>query len=133
MRRLQRYGVQFFQLGEFIKLVIPASLLFPHNSPRLVSTAFPILNETAFFLRQHPKIDVKISAYTDDVDLKRRNLALTQTQASSVANYLWKLGIDSRLNVAIGYGSAHPIATNKTTQGRKQNRRVEITLRHLTV
>ena len=42
--------------------------------------------------------------------------------------YLISQGVKEDMISAKGYGEQDPVATNDTTQGRAQNRRVEVTL-----
>jgi outer membrane protein OmpA-like peptidoglycan-associated protein len=43
-----------------------------------------------------------------------------------VRDYLVQQGLDAGSVTAQGFGPANPVASNDTTQGRQQNRRVEI-------
>jgi outer membrane protein OmpA-like peptidoglycan-associated protein len=43
-----------------------------------------------------------------------------------VRDYLDQQGLDPASVTAEGFGPANPVASNDTTQGRQQNRRVEI-------
>ena len=54
------------------------------------------------------------------------NQKLSERRASTVANYLAENGVPSQLIEAYGQGESHPVATNKTAEGRAQNRRVEV-------
>jgi chemotaxis protein MotB len=42
--------------------------------------------------------------------------------------YMISEGVKPDLVSAVGYGEADPVAANDTSQGRAQNRRVELTL-----
>jgi OOP family OmpA-OmpF porin len=68
---------------------------------------------------------VEIRGYTDSVGPASYNLELSQRRAEAVKQYLVNAGIDPSRLVAKGYGEADPIASNKTPEGRAQNRRIE--------
>jgi len=53
---------------------------------------------------------------------------LSQKRAEAVMQYLIAHGVKPDMIAARGWGEADPIASNKTAQGRAQNRRVEVTL-----
>ena len=67
---------------------------------------------------------IEISGHTDNVGNKVKNQKLSEARAQSVVTYLSKSVPVSRLTYK-GYGMAVPVATNKTAEGRQQNRRVE--------
>lgn len=69
---------------------------------------------------------VKIVGHTDNVGNPRQNLLLSQQRARSVANYFARHGISRDAMSILGVGENQPIASNRSEQGRAQNRRVEI-------
>lgn len=69
---------------------------------------------------------VEISGHTDSVGKKELNLALSQKRAEKIKELLIAKGCKSSQLKAVGYGETRPLASNKTKEGRKMNRRVEI-------
>jgi chemotaxis protein MotB len=77
-----------------------------------------------------------VSGYTDNAPigeaLRREGVAsnqeLSQKRAESVMQYLVSQGVKPDLVSSQGFGDASPVASNDTTQGRAQNRRVELSL-----
>ncbi len=69
---------------------------------------------------------IEVGGYTDNVGTDADNLKLSQARAESVRNYLVKKGIAGDRVQAKGYGSADPVASNDTPDGKQQNRRTEI-------
>ncbi|WP_430410972.1 OmpA family protein [Kordia sp.] len=68
----------------------------------------------------------EISGHTDSVGKKELNLELSQKRAKIVRELLIAEGCKSSQLKAIGYGETRPLASNKTKEGRKMNRRIEI-------
>lgn len=118
--------VQVIMVGDNLRLILPADRFFVPNTPILNTNYYTVLNQIALLLRGLDKYVVKIAGYTDNVGWSDRNLALSRQQAQTIANYLWKQGIDARVLFATGYGAKDPIASNATAQGRAKNRRIEI-------
>ncbi|KVZ03546.1 OmpA family protein [Burkholderia ubonensis] len=71
---------------------------------------------------------VSVTGYTDSVGGDASNLALSQRRAQAVAGYLKSHGLNARTVAVTGRGSADPVASNATAEGRASNRRVEISL-----
>lgn len=71
---------------------------------------------------------VVVTGYTDGIGSDSYNLGLSRARAQTVANYLRLHGMNATRFDTQGRGSASPIATNGTVEGRSQNRRVEISL-----
>ncbi|MCB9688794.1 MAG: OmpA family protein [Alphaproteobacteria bacterium] len=68
---------------------------------------------------------IEVQGHTDNVGSDRSNLTLSQERAQAVVDYLESKGIDGRRLVAKGYGESLPLFSNRTAQGREQNRRVQ--------
>jgi OOP family OmpA-OmpF porin len=68
---------------------------------------------------------VTVIGHTDSTGPDDYNMKLSVRRARAAADYLESLGIDS-ITVK-GMGETQPIASNKTREGRSQNRRIEIT------
>jgi outer membrane protein OmpA-like peptidoglycan-associated protein len=79
-------------------------------------------------MEKYPKLEIEVSGHTDNIGGDEYNKSLSLRRAKSVVNYLVKNGISSNRLVAKGYGFDKPISTNDTDEGRKKNRRSEITI-----
>jgi OOP family OmpA-OmpF porin len=80
----------------------------------------------AEILKAFPNAELKIGGYTDNTGSAKANLALSGQRASAVKNALTSMGIDASRLDSEGYGSAHPVTTNETEEGRQQNRRIDV-------
>jgi len=69
-----------------------------------------------------------VDSSCDPTGEKQLNLRLSQQRAATVAGYLENHGIASNRLIPRGLGATHFIARNDTTNGRLQNRRVELVL-----
>jgi outer membrane protein OmpA-like peptidoglycan-associated protein len=107
-------------------LTLGSNLLFDTGSDVLKSGAEDSLSRVAAFLQQHPGIDVRIEGFTDSVGTDSYNDELSERRARAVAHALQGDGVDPSHIQAVGRGKSLPIATNDTSAGRQQNRRVEI-------
>ena len=89
-----------------------------------------LIREILLRLEAHPHgfaPALEIEGYTDDIGAKEINEKLGLARAEAVKKYLYtKHQIPLfKMNV-ISYGSENPVASNKTKEGRAQNRRVVI-------
>jgi len=85
-----------------------------------------ILDEAVEVLKQNPNVTIDVNGYCDAIGTVRYNQKLSERRANSVAQYLEDHGIDSKRLVPQGFGKTDFVATNKTSDGRAQNRRVEL-------
>jgi OmpA-OmpF porin, OOP family len=99
---------------------------FETGSDVLLDRSKQLLDDVAQTLIDHPEITkIQIEGHTDSVASRRLNRKLSQERIASVRKYLISKGVDgSRLSVK-AFGEAKPTASNKTDEGRAQNRRVE--------
>ncbi len=91
----------------------------------ILKKSYPILDDVVKVLVENPEYRLIISGHTDNVGKPESNLDLSDRRAASVRRYLEEHGIDSTRLSSVGYGDTRPIADNKTSKGRAQNRRVE--------
>ncbi len=71
---------------------------------------------------------ITIVGHTDSIGTEKYNQGLSERRATSVGNYMLENGVPVELIEAYGQGENQPTASNKTAEGRAQNRRVEITV-----
>ena len=76
-------------------------------------------------LNEHRELNVEISGHTDNKGSKSKNQRLSEKRAIAVKKFLVDHGIGGDHLKAVGYGSEKPVASNKTEEGRAQNRRTE--------
>ena len=103
--------------------IILKNVLFETDSYELVETSFIELNTLINYLKKNPKIKIHIEGHTDNISDDKHNLILSDNRAAKVYGYLVDRGVSSERLSYKGYGESKPISTNKTDQGRRQNRR----------
>lgn len=99
---------------------------FDFNRYNIRADAAPILDEAADILSKHPNVTVNVDGYCDAIGSYSYNLRLSRRRADAVAGYLEGKGIAASRLMTHGYGKTHFVATNSTSEGRAQNRRVEL-------
>lgn len=80
--------------------------------------------EFANMMKNNTNLKATIEAHTDSVGSNKYNQKLSERRATSTVEALKALDVDSSRLTAIGYGETKPVATNKTAEGRAENRRV---------
>ncbi len=78
---------------------------------------------------EHPKTAIIAQGHTDSTGSEVYNEQLSQRRAASVMHHLVFRGVDVSRITAVGYGEAHPVASNHTAEGRSRNRRVDVLLK----
>jgi len=86
------------------------------------------LNRFAELAGQYPRTRVRVIGYSDATGNESYNIRLSAFRAQVVKSYLLGQGIDAGRIDTEGKGSADPVATNDTAEGRQANRRVEVSL-----
>ena len=80
-------------------------------------------------LLQYRKTAIVVQGHTDATGSETHNERLSRRRADAVVAYMIGAGIDTDRVTSIGYGEAHPVATNDTEAGRQLNRRVDLLLK----
>ena len=105
-----------------------ANLEFEVGKDVLKQTSFASLTELAKLIKSKPAWGLRIAGHTDNVGNEKKNLELSQSRAETVKKFMVLSGVPDNKVIVEFYGSAKPIADNKTPEGRKKNRRVEMTV-----
>jgi len=99
---------------------------FKQNSADLDSQAFEKLNKIVEIVSKSPDSEIIIEGYADSNGNYNFNKKLSQFRCTTVESYLAAKGIANSSIAAVGFGSDRPVGDNKTWEGRRKNRRVEI-------
>ncbi|MBU2885025.1 OmpA family protein [Gilvimarinus agarilyticus] len=127
-QQLEGSGVQVQREGDTISLIMPGNITFATDQYTIRSEFHSVLSSVATVLSEYQKTNVKITGHTDSTGSSQYNQLLSERRAQSVKEYLAQQGVSySRLR-SEGYASRYPIASNASSSGRAQNRRVEIDL-----
>ncbi|MCX5669487.1 MAG: OmpA family protein [Candidatus Omnitrophica bacterium] len=124
--------LQMMEKGLVITVV--GDLLFDSGKAKIRSEALPLLAKVSAILRDNmAQFNIGIEGHTDNVPIKqsgwKSNWELSTARALSVLHYLANdQGISPERLSAIGYGEYRPLVSNDSSDGRKQNRRVEIVI-----
>lgn len=101
-------------------------ILFDVNSATIKPASYGSLKDIADVLKENVTIHVKIIGHTDGDGDATMNLALSKKRAEAVKSALVdEFAIDASRLETDGKGASDPVATNKTPEGKAQNRRVE--------
>ncbi|MGH9605575.1 MAG: OmpA family protein [Terracidiphilus sp.] len=101
-------------------------VLFATNRYNLKPDAREKLAKISGILLAYPGLQVHVEGYTDSTGAEGYNLTLSDERAKSVADYLIAQSVPSTDISATGYGESDPIASNSTSAGRSENRRVQL-------
>ena len=105
-----------------------SDVLFRSGSFELLPGARERLAKVSGIVLAYPTLHVAIEGHTDSIGSDDYNQQLSEHRAQAVRDYFVQQGINSATVEARGYGKTEPIASNDTTEGRQQNRRVELIL-----
>jgi len=105
------------------------TVLFGFNKSELTQEDKQQLDQLAESVKSMKHYMIAVQGYTDSTGAKAYNLELSRRRADAVVRYLTEtLNIPLVRISQIGYGEDTPAQPNKTRDGRKQNRRVEVRL-----
>lgn len=103
-------------------------VLFDFGQATLKSGGMQTVTQLGDFLNEYPERKILIEGFTDSIGSEAFNQALSAKRAENVKNALMNNGVRSDRIRIRGYGTQHPVASNATEEGRRQNRRVEVVI-----
>jgi outer membrane protein OmpA-like peptidoglycan-associated protein len=121
-------GARVERVGEGIKITFSSGVMFDLNRAVLKDQYKGELSELATILNKYEDTNILLEGHTDSTGTEEYNLELSKKRSQSVANYLATQNVNPTRFTIMGYGESQPIASNETSEGRSQNRRVEIAI-----
>ncbi|HME73877.1 MAG TPA: OmpA family protein [Myxococcota bacterium] len=88
--------------------------------------------ELDWFVKQiepYPKAIIEVNGFADSTGAEATNQQLSKDRADTVEKYLESKGIESSRIVTQAFSTQFPAASNENSAGRRNNRRVEVTVR----
>lgn len=114
-----------FRPTDLLDILNKSIINFPTGSAEVPPVSRALLQQAATRFKQLPAgTVVEIGGYTDNTGDAAANLQLSQHRADAVKSTLVQSGVNPGMLMAKGYGSASPVASNDTAEGRFQNRRI---------
>ncbi len=102
-------------------------ILFEFDSAEIIDESADALATIAEVLDENRDLELLIVGHTDNVGDFEYNLNLSMERAQAVSDWLEERhDLDGDRLQAAGAGMMAPVATNRTDEGREQNRRVEL-------
>ncbi|TYB78649.1 OmpA family protein [Bizionia myxarmorum] len=104
------------------------TILFDTGKSTIKNQSEKVLQDIIAILNEYPNAKFAVEGHTDSVGSDANNMKLSDARALSVKDYLVSKGVDQFRLSSKGFGEDKPIDSNKTRDGRANNRRVEINL-----
>ncbi|MEU0135425.1 OmpA family protein [Streptomyces sp. NPDC006296] len=108
-----------------ITFALQAEVLFGKDSAKLSSEATARINAIALEIQTQNAPKVRVFGFTDNLGSSAHGDVLSKQRANAVQGVL-STKLPSVTFEIRGYGEDYPIASNDTEEGRKKNRRVEV-------
>ena len=126
---LKKLDIQNAEVPKEMTVVLDERALnFDFDKSNVKPQYYELLNNLKDFIEQN-NYEVTIVGHTDSVGSNQYNFGLSRRRAESVKAKLLEFGLSEERIVGIeAMGEEQPIATNDTSEGRAQNRRVEFKL-----
>lgn len=105
------------------------NLNFKTGMTTLMSEANTEINQIAFTMKTFPNSTVRIEGFTDNIGPESVNQNISSKRAMAIKNLLVANGVNAGRITTAGMGSSNPIASNETSQGRAENRRIEFVVK----
>jgi outer membrane protein OmpA-like peptidoglycan-associated protein len=130
--RLQNTGVSVTRVGDSIVLNMPSNITFDKNRAEVKPQFYNTLTSVSEVFKEYKQTLIDVVGHTDSDGSDETNYDLSRRRAASVAQFLSSQQLDPQRFSVEGHGERDPIASNATSSGKAQNRRVEITILPLT-
>lgn len=111
-----------------VKFALQAEVLFGKDSAKLSADARARINAIAQEIKKQNATRIRVFGFTDNLGSSAHGDVLSKQRANAVQDALDEDLNDPNVTFEVrGYGEQYPIASNTTEEGRRKNRRVEVT------
>lgn len=114
---------------KFVQLLSEKNIQFKTGKAEIDPSSNNLLNKLVSAAKKCSEQTIIVTGHTDSKGSKEINKILSQKRAQTIVNYFQKEGISKKRLIAQGYGEDKPITTNRTSEGRALNRRIELTVK----
>lgn len=106
-------------------LKLPGPVIFETASDKLSPQSDEVLFVVQDYLEAKPYVStLRIEGHTDSDGNASSNQLLSEKRALSIGRWLIAHGISCSRLLAVGFGGSKPVASEKTPEGKAQNRRI---------
>jgi chemotaxis protein MotB len=124
--------LQVRQYKDMLTVEVAEQLFFDSGRAALKEQGKDVLKRVGDALKGYEDKVIRVVGHTDNVPISTAqfpsNWELSVARATTVVRFLQSAGIQPERLVASGRGEFSPIAANDDADGRRKNRRIEITL-----
>lgn len=127
--------LQVRQFKNMLTVDVAEQMFFDSGQAHLKTTGKTVLKKVGDTLKGYENKVIRVIGHTDNVPIAKNlqkafpsNWELSVARATTVVRYLQDVGIPAERMIASGRAEYAPVASNDTPEGRKKNRRIEITL-----
>ncbi|MFB6956941.1 OmpA family protein [Streptomyces sp. NPDC056309] len=111
-----------------VTFALQAEVLFAKDSAKLSDQAKARIDSIAQEIKKQKASQVRVFGFTDNLGTHAHGVVLSKQRANAVQDVLSQELNDPNVTFDVrGYAEQYPIADNSTEDGRKKNRRVEVT------
>lgn len=129
-KELANHDVELKKLPDnSIEVDLKSEASFPSGSDDVKPTFSSVLAKLGGVVKQYDSTMVYVIGHTDSQGSQSYNQQLSERRANAVASALLTAGVDASRVRTEGRGELQPETNNATSDGRSQNRRVEIYLK----
>jgi chemotaxis protein MotB len=127
--------LQVRQYKDMLTVDVAEQMFFDSGRANLKDTGKSVLKKVGEALKGYEDKVIRVVGHTDNLPITKSlrkvfpsNWELSVARATTVVRYLQEVGVPPERMVATGRAEYAPVAPNDTAEGRKKNRRIEITL-----
>ncbi len=116
-----------YQQGENLVIRLK-KISFASGQSDLPEESLALLGKVLEIAKSLNSSGIRVEGHTDSVGTESINKTISQSRANAVATYFRTNGMSDVKIESEGFGYKKPIATNKSKEGRAQNRRVDVVI-----